>query len=167
MRAWAARVRMQSRSNAPAVGQSADQDYGKRVSARQASGRGFMGVNDGWQRSRGRPEERRDVMRPPRSDVEVALEGARSHPNGASLPSRAALACVFPAVHSTLPGKRSRSTTGVSFASGYRSLTSSPWAYRQSFALHVAAMALYLSSCPAAAYSTASRIHDSIVDIPS
>jgi hypothetical protein len=79
---------MQSRSNAPAVEQAADRDYGKRVSARQASGRGFMGVNDGWQRARGRPDERRDVMRPPRSDVEVALEGARGHPHRASLPSR-------------------------------------------------------------------------------
>jgi hypothetical protein len=76
----AARVRVRSRSDAPAVEQSADRGYGKRVSAKQTSRRVFMGVGDSQQRGRGQPEERRGVMRPPRFDVEVALEGARNEP---------------------------------------------------------------------------------------
>jgi hypothetical protein len=93
MRAVAARVRLRSRGDAPAVEQSADRGYGKRVSAKQTSRRVCMGSSEGRQGARGRPGQRRGVMRPPRFDAEVAM---RNEPVAARLPSGAALARVFP-----------------------------------------------------------------------
>jgi hypothetical protein len=93
MRAVAARVRLRSRGDAPAVEQSADRGYGKRVSAKQTSRRVCMDSSKGRQGARGRPGQRREVMRPPRFDAEVAM---RNEPVAARLPSGAALAWVFP-----------------------------------------------------------------------
>jgi hypothetical protein len=116
MRAVAARVRVRSRGDAPAVEQSADRGYGKRVSAKQTSRRVCMGSSEGRQGARGRPGQRREVMRPPRFDAEVAM---RNEPVAARLPSAAAVAVALPAVHSTLSpalGARSRSTNESHFA---------------------------------------------------
>jgi hypothetical protein len=63
--------------------QAADQGCGKRVSTRQREGRVFMGVRDSRQEARGRPGERRDVMRRHVSMLRLRLiEGARNWPNG-------------------------------------------------------------------------------------
>jgi hypothetical protein len=75
-----------------------------------------MGVSDGRQGTRGQLKERRRVMRPPRFDAEVALEGARNEPNRVR-PPRACMSMGLPGRSLHTPGARSRSTKAISFAS--------------------------------------------------
>jgi hypothetical protein len=93
---------LQSRGDAPAVEQAADQGYSERVSTRRAGGSVFIGVSDGRRRVRRRPVERRDEMRLCRRSAEVALQRGRNVFKRARAPSGAAVAWAFPAVHSTL-----------------------------------------------------------------